>query len=207
MQIWGLFAVWSESNGGIMKDKGSDGYRQWWLIANFMLSIRVMFYAVILLTFTIFACLICCQRQGQAFEEQAQLNRREARLPQVKEYLTSRKEVYKKREGCTEEDGKEECAICLGEFTEDAKEFVVVLDCGSASTKSIQQQQNENQSSLSNNNNADGGNDGIWPSVLKEEDLRVETTPARPQGKLDFGPAGLDQTLGMSGSISLGDKT
>ena len=62
VQIWGLFAVWSESNGLIMKDKDSDGYRQWWLIANFMLSIRVMFYAVILLTFTIFACLICCQR-------------------------------------------------------------------------------------------------------------------------------------------------
>lgn len=69
VQIWGLFAVWSEPNNEIMKDKRSDGYRQWWLIANFMLSIRVMFYAVMLLTFAIFACLICCQRQRQEMDE------------------------------------------------------------------------------------------------------------------------------------------
>lgn len=159
VQIWGLFAVWSEPNAEIMKDKRSDGYRQWWLIANFMLSIRVMFYAVILLTFTIFACLICCQRERQAMEEQAQLDRREARLPQVKDYLASRKEQYKKREGATEEDGREECAICLGEFSEEAEDFVVVLDCGSASKKSAEEQRNAQSTPADEKKAGSGGND------------------------------------------------
>lgn len=163
-----------------MKDKRSDGYRQWWLIANFMLSIRVMFYAVIVLTFTIFACLICCQRQGQAREEQAQQDRREARLPQVKEYLASRKEKYKKREGSTDEDGKEECAICLGEY--DAEDFVVVLDCGSASKKSTEDQQNQQSTPAEDKKASSSAND----EEAAPEHARVDTTPARPHGKVDF---------------------
>ena len=85
-------------------------------------------------------------------DEQAQQNRREARLPQVKDYLTSRKEPYKKRENCTEADGKEDCAICLQEFreSEEDPDYVVVLECGSASKKSSDQQ--NLQSSQKNKN-------------------------------------------------------
>ena len=82
-----------------MTDRSAEGYRQWWLISNFMLSIRIMFYVVILLTFLIFACLILCQRERQAYEEHAQMSRSEARLPKVKEFLTKKKQRYTKREG------------------------------------------------------------------------------------------------------------
>ena len=66
-------------------------------------------------------------------EEQALVNRRVARLPKVKEYLEGKKEKYRRRDGSTDDDQKEECAICLGEFREDEDDYVVVLDCGSAS--------------------------------------------------------------------------
>lgn len=87
IQVWGFMVVWSDPNAEIIQQKQSEGYRQWWLIANFMLSIRVMVYAVMLLTLLIFACLFLFQRERQVFEEQAHISRIEARLPKVKEIL------------------------------------------------------------------------------------------------------------------------
>lgn len=98
-----------------------------------MLSIRVMVYAVLLLTLLIFACLFLFHRERQAYEEQAHISRIEARLPKVKEALIRKKQVYVKREGSAAEDEIEECAICLDHFSEENKDEVVILDCGAAS--------------------------------------------------------------------------
>ena len=69
----------------------------------------------------------------------------------MKEFLQSRKELYKKREGSTEADGTEECAICLAEFKEQDDEFVVVLDCGSASKKVLEEHENATQVKANHN--------------------------------------------------------
>jgi len=67
------------------------------------------------------------------------MSRMEARLPKVKDFLTQKKQSYKLRAGSTEDDEKEECAICLAEFTEEGNDQVVVLDCGTASKVTIEE--------------------------------------------------------------------
>ena len=71
------------------------------------------------------------------------MSRAEARLPKVKEFLTKKKQKYTKREGSTDDDEKEECAICLAEFSEQDNDQVVVLDCGKASKSTLDEQKKD----------------------------------------------------------------
>ena len=97
-----------------------------------------MFYAVIILTFLIFACIILCQNGRQALQDSVQTNRMEARLPKVEELLLKKKQAYTRRPGSTDDDEKEQCAICLVDFSEEANDQVVVLACGMATKTTIE---------------------------------------------------------------------